>query len=202
MQELSGSPAPSDAAPGAAPAGDAKAFWHLADSFRPYLREVAARLLGGGLGGKADTSDVVQQGLLEAFEHQADFRGEDGTAWRGWVLAIVKNRALKEKRFWHQRRRDVGREKPMAAGSGSGPQPAADSTSPSGRAARRESAAWLVQLLGKVDREEYREVIRLRNLEDLPFAEVASRMGQPEKKVRGWWVRAVRQLGQVGRAER
>jgi DNA-directed RNA polymerase specialized sigma24 family protein len=45
-----------------------------------------------------------------------------------------------------------------------------------------------------LDRAEYREVIRLRNLEDLPFAEVAARMGQPESKVRVWWVRAVKQL--------
>jgi RNA polymerase sigma-70 factor (ECF subfamily) len=194
MPAPSGSSAPSDDAPGAAPAAAAGAFWHLADDFRPYLKVVAARLLGSNLGGKADASDVVQQALLEAFEHRADFRGKDAGAWRGWVVGIVKNRAFKEKRFWHQERRDVGREEPLAARSGCGTQPVADSTSPSGQAARRELAARLLALLEKLDRAEYREVIRLRNLEDLPFAEVAARMGQPETKVRVWWVRAVKRL--------
>jgi RNA polymerase sigma-70 factor (ECF subfamily) len=201
MHALSGSPAPSDLSP-PAPPGGGDAFWHLAEEFRPYLKAVAARLLGGGLGGKADASDVVQEGLLEAFEHRADFRGQDATAWRGWLLGIVKNRALKEKRFWRQRRRDVGREEPAAAGPRGGDRPAADSTGPGGRAARRELAARLLRLLGDLEREEYREVLRLRHLEDLPFAEVADRMGQPENKVRVWWVRAVRQLRQAWGADR
>ncbi len=44
---------------------------------------------------------------------------------------------------------------------------------------------------------DYREVIVLRNLEGLAFAEVARRMGRTPGAVRVLWVRAVDQLRQL-----
>ena len=48
---------------------------------------------------------------------------------------------------------------------------------------------------------DYREVIVLRNLQGLPFAEVAHRMGRSAGAVRVLWVRAVDQLRQHLEAE-
>jgi hypothetical protein len=76
MRAPTGSSAPSDVAPGAASATDPRAFWHLADDFRPYLKVVAARLLGPSLGGKADPSDIVPQGLLEPSHAGPSWPGE------------------------------------------------------------------------------------------------------------------------------
>ena len=51
---------------------------------------VAGRLLHARLAGKVDSSDVVQMGLLAAFEQQAQFRGEDEEAWRALYSDISR----------------------------------------------------------------------------------------------------------------
>jgi RNA polymerase sigma-70 factor (ECF subfamily) len=177
----------------AACAGDAAAFWRLAEGYRPYLRSVAARLLGGRLAGKADASDAVQQGLCAAFEQLPQFGGQGVEQWQGWVLTIVRNEALKLLRYWHQQKRDLRREQPLDAGPGPTAPPAAEDSTPSQRAARREQAA---RLLAAVERlpPQYREVILLRNFEDLPYADIAARMGRSEDAARQLWERAVRRL--------
>jgi RNA polymerase sigma-70 factor (ECF subfamily) len=51
----------------------------------------------------------------------------------------------------------------------------------------------LADALGQLP-EDYREVIILRHLEALPFAEVAARMGRSEDSVQKLWVRALASL--------
>jgi RNA polymerase sigma-70 factor (ECF subfamily) len=66
----------------------------------------------------------------------------------------------------------------------------APGSSPSGQAARREQAVLLADALDRLP-EHYREVIVLRHLEGLPFAEVARRLGRSEDGVQKIWVRAL-----------
>jgi RNA polymerase sigma-70 factor (ECF subfamily) len=66
-------------------------------------------------------------------------------------------------------------------------------STPSQHAARREQAVLLADALGKLP-DDYREVIILRHLEGLPFAEVAGRMGRSEDSVQKLWVRALANL--------
>jgi RNA polymerase sigma-70 factor (ECF subfamily) len=70
--------------------------------------------------------------------------------------------------------------------------PAPGST-PSGVAARREQGVLLADALGRLP-EHYREVIVLRHVEELPFAEVARRMGRSETAVQKLWRRALAEL--------
>jgi RNA polymerase sigma-70 factor (ECF subfamily) len=56
-------------------------------------------------------------------------------------------------------------------------------SSPSGRAGRRERATYLANQLARLP-ADYREVLVLRNLEGLPFPEVAQRMGWSAGAVR------------------
>ena len=44
--------------------------------------------------------------------------------------------------------------------------------------------------------EDHREVILLRNMQHLPFEEVAQRMGRTSGAVRMLWARALERLGQ------
>jgi RNA polymerase sigma-70 factor (ECF subfamily) len=185
--------APRESLLAAAQTGDPAAFWQLADSYRPYLKAVAARLLGGRLAGKVDASDVVQQGLLVAFEQWAHFRGQNADQWQGWLLAIVRSQAKKLLRYWHQQKRDVRHERSPAADSGGGPQLAGGGSSPSQRAARREQTARLLQAVDRLP-PDYREVLHLRNFEGLPFADVAARMNRSEVAVRLLWGRAIQRL--------
>ncbi len=70
---------------------------------------------------------------------------------------------------------------------------AVDLTSPSGQAVARERELLIADVLDRLP-PEYREVIILRQLEDLPHAEVAIRMKRSEGAVRMLWVRALERL--------
>jgi RNA polymerase sigma-70 factor (ECF subfamily) len=74
------------------------------------------------------------------------------------------------------------------------------SSSPSSHAGRRERSACLAVQLARLP-ADYREVLVLRNLEGLPFSEVARRMGRSAGAVRILWVRAVDQLRRLLQTE-
>ena len=63
-----------------------------------------------------------------------------------------------------------------------------------------ELAACVADQLARMP-PDYREVLVLRNLEGLPFSEVARRMGRSAGAVRILWVRAVDQLRHLLQAE-
>ena len=71
--------------------------------------------------------------------------------------------------------------------------PIAPDTSPSERAVKREQASRLAEAIESLP-EPYREVIVLRHIEGLGFADVALRMGRTEDSVKNMWFRALRQL--------
>jgi RNA polymerase sigma-70 factor (ECF subfamily) len=58
---------------------------------------------------------------------------------------------------------------------------------------RREQGVLLAEALARLP-EDYREIVMLRHLEDLPFAEVAVRMNRSVDSVQKLWVRALARL--------
>ena len=70
---------------------------------------------------------------------------------------------------------------------------AANGTSPSAAAVRQEDSAQVADRLAQLPLH-YRQVIILRNLEGLPFDEVARRMGKTSVAVRQLWTRAIHRL--------
>jgi RNA polymerase sigma-70 factor, ECF subfamily len=66
-------------------------------------------------------------------------------------------------------------------------------SSPSMGAQRREQSAWLADLLAQLP-DDYRRVLVLRHLEELPFEEVGRRMNRSSGAVRMLWLRAIDQL--------
>jgi RNA polymerase sigma-70 factor (ECF subfamily) len=167
----------------AARAGDRAAFGQFVEGYRAYLKTVAHRVLAERL--PSDGSDVVQNGLSLAFEHLAQFRGQEPAAFLGWLASIVRNEALRV-----LRRAD--REQPLPDGPAGGEVPGS-SSSPDARASRREEAARLLAALQRLP-EDYRTVIELRNWQELRFEIVAQRMGRTSPAVRKLWNRAMDRL--------
>jgi RNA polymerase sigma-70 factor (ECF subfamily) len=165
--------------------GDGPAFWQLAECYRPYLKTVATRVLGGAL--PSDGSDVVQDGLVVALRCIGQFKGEQAAIFLGWLAAIVRNHAIRV-------RKDENRVQPLPAGPGE-IQLATGSTGPDARAERREQAARLLAAIEELP-EEHRRVIELRNFQELPYEQVALRMGRSYDAVKQLWSRAVKRLRQ------
>ena len=119
----------------------------------------------------AQAEDLTQETFITALEHLSSWRGE-GTA-RGWLLSIARSRWLMSRRTSaarHEPAEDASLEKlGLAAGWGS---PA----DPEELASQLEQKLVLERALQGLD-EEAREVLTLRDLEELSGEETAQVLG-------------------------
>jgi RNA polymerase sigma-70 factor (ECF subfamily) len=179
--------------------GDGPARGQLLELYRNYLALLARLQIGRRLRGKVEASDVVQETFLKAHRAFAQFRGDTEAELVGWLRRILLSQLVNLVRHHHgSRRRDARLERDLAAEldqSSRHLDPAlfARHSSPSELASRREQSVLLADALGHLP-EDYREVIVLRHLEGLPFAEVAAQMGRSVDSVDKLWVRALARL--------
>ena len=73
------------------------------------------------------------------------------------------------------------------------PEPDAGEESPSEVIMRRENEILLADALSKLP-EDYQEVIYLRNMQQLPFKEIADKMERSQGAVQMLWLRSLKQL--------
>lgn len=180
-------------------AGDTVAFGKLLASHERYLSLLARLRIGHDLRSKADPDDLVQEAFLEAHRNFPQFRGTTVAELRAWLRQILAGRlANLVRQYLGARGRDVRLERQITADLDQSSLVLADAlvasiTSPSGQAARHEQAVLLAEALAALP-EHYREVIVLRHVEGLPFAEIAARMERSDDSVQKLWVRALAAL--------
>jgi RNA polymerase sigma-70 factor, ECF subfamily len=178
-------------------AGDGHALGRLLDPYRNYLTLLARLQIIRRLPSKVDAADLVQETFLKAHRHFDQFRGGTEAELAGWLRQILAaNVANLVRHYYGTRGRDVRLECELADELDRSSQAlclVARQSSPSQRATRREEAVLLADALARLP-EDYAEVIVLRNLQGLPFAEVAGRMGRSLDGVEKLWVRALARL--------
>jgi RNA polymerase sigma-70 factor (ECF subfamily) len=180
-------------------AGDGTALGCLLVRYSEYLTLLARLQIGRRLQGKADASDLAQDVCLEATKHFTGFRGTSEGEFVSWLRQILAARLANLLRHYlGTKGRDPRLERELAheldqssrlldAGL------VAPNSSPSQQAAHREQAVLLADALAKLP-GDYREAIVLRNLEGLPFADVAARMGRSVDSVQKLWLRGLARL--------
>jgi RNA polymerase sigma-70 factor (ECF subfamily) len=179
--------------------GDEAARAAVLEPFQPWLRLLARLQIDAEFQGKFDPSDIAQQTMLEAYRDLPKFRGQSEPellAWLRQILAHVLGHEIRRHRGTQQRdlSREVSLEQSLAQSSLRLGAILADSgPSPSQQAVAREQEVRLAEVLARLP-EEYREVIVLRNLEELPHEEIAQRMGRSVGAVRMLWLRALAEL--------
>ena len=174
---------------------DAGELDRLFGACRNYLALVARSQVEGRLRAKVDASDLVQQTLLEAYRDFGQFRGRTEAEWLAWLRRILARNAAEFVRCYRgTQKRQVGLEVAPAADPSAGLfQPADPGESPSQQLLRKERELQVADALMTLP-EDHREVICLRNLQRLPFDEVARRMGRSRPAVQMLWMRALRSL--------
>jgi RNA polymerase sigma-70 factor (ECF subfamily) len=179
--------------------GDGPAVGQLLEQYRNYLLLLARLQIGARLQGKVDAADVVQETFLEAYRHFADFRGVTERELVTWLREILAGTfANLVRRYLGTRRRDVRLECELSAAVDRSSRVLDaglldQGSSPSQRAARREQAVLLADALERLP-ADYRELLVLRHLEGLTFAEVARRMGRGVDGVKKLWPKALARL--------
>jgi RNA polymerase sigma-70 factor (ECF subfamily) len=180
-------------------AGDGDALGRLLEMYRNYLTLAARLQISRRLQGKVDAADLVQDTFLKAHRNFAQFRGNSEGELVAWLRQILaSNVANLLRHYYGTQGRDVRLECELADELEQSSQLwardlVAPQSSPSQRAARREEAVLLADAVGQLP-EDYAEVIILRNLEGLPFADVAQRMGRSVDSVEKLWIRALPRL--------
>ncbi len=149
--------------------GDPLAFEQLVERHRGQVFGLASRMLNSA----DDAAEVTQEAFLAAFRHLPEFRGD--SAFGSWVYRIAANFAL-----MRLRHRKVANEVEEPEGS---PQfndrgSLIDSIADWGRDAEGQTLdAELRTAIEQASRglpEAYRQVFVLRDLEGLPYEEIAT----------------------------
>jgi RNA polymerase sigma-70 factor, ECF subfamily len=175
------------------------ALGRLLERYRAYLSLLARAQIGRHLRSRVDDSDVVQETFLAAHRDFPRFRGTTEAEFVGWLRNIMAARlADLVRRHVKAKARDARLEQSLAGELDRSSQAlalglAAGGPSPSQEAAHRELGVLLADAI-KALPADYGEVIVLRHLEGLSFAEVATRMGRSVDSVEKLWVRALARL--------
>jgi RNA polymerase sigma-70 factor (ECF subfamily) len=186
--------------------GDAEALGRLLDRYANYLLLLARVQVGRRLQGKIDAADLVQETFLEAHRHFAGFRGQSEPEVASWLRQILAGVLANQlRRYLGTQGRDIRLERELAVELDQSSTAlsiglADPGPTPSKLVAGRERTVMLADALGRLP-DDYREVIVLRHLEELPFAEVARRMGRSEDAVQKLWVRALARMRKALDAE-
>ncbi len=175
----------------------------LLGGYRDRLQVLAQRGVSARLGVRQSPSDIVQETLLHASRDFLSFRGRsNGELW-SWLRQILAHRILGSvRRHIAVAGRDLRREVPVGRKSSSvdsftesnaANQLAASQTSPSGRVVRKEQRLRIRVAVAALP-HEYRQVLLLRIVSELPFEEIAQRLNRSSAATRQLYQRARRAM--------
>ncbi len=182
-------------------AGDPLALGPLLASYAYQLRRIADHQLDEKLRNRVSPSDIVQETLLQAGQDFQDFRGQSDAEFGSWLRRILARKLSKNiERHLLAEKRDVRREVGLGHASGAYRLPAQDAVAdhrpgPASEAMQYERSRHIEQALATLP-ETYRQIVELRNVQGLPFDEVARRLNRTSGAARMLWLRAIDALRQ------
>lgn len=182
--------------------GDRDALQRLMVHCHQRLAAIVRQTTDPTLRHRIDPDDVLQQAYVKAFRAICPAADEDDAApdppppavagaqfesfahFQRWLEQIATNALRDTERALRRRKRNPAREVQLApASADSYPsllnQLAAGDTTPSHQLAQAEATAAIMSCLARLG-DEQREVIRLRFLYDVPFADIARHLGKSE----------------------
>lgn len=177
--------------------GDDEARNELFQKVRAYIGFIARSHVESWIQAKVDSSDLVQETLLEAHQGFSRFDGSSEGELLAWLKRILRNNATDfVRRFGAQKRkanREIAIDTTTSSPSQGGRELSGDVETPSVILSKREQEIEVANALETLD-ADYQDVIVLRNLQRLPFAEIGERMGRSPAAVQMLWGRAIKKL--------
>jgi RNA polymerase sigma-70 factor (ECF subfamily) len=182
-------------------AGDADALGQLLELYRNYLRFVARALIGQALRVRFDASDLIQETFLKAGREFSHFLGSTEPELTSWLRQILvrtlANHAKHHRRQVRNYQRHESLEAMLDRSSAAVHEAlAAPVETPSQHAVRREMAVLLADAVEALP-AHYREVFIMRNVEHIPFDQIAVRMERSTGATRVLWIRAMNRLSHL-----
>ncbi len=188
--------------------GQAEALGEICDHYRNYLRVVVRSELKSRLRERVESSDVVQEVLVEIVRQFPSFTGQSEASLLGWMRRLVAQKLADLGRF-HKRLKRGGGHYPVSLDTDVQLAPAGNmqdggdvrqrdilalsQTSPSEAASLREQTGLLAGTLANLPASEA-QVLWLHHAEGLSFSMISERTGLTPKRVRVIWARGLRSI--------
>lgn len=162
--------------------GDPDALEALYDRHTPLLYPVALRIVRIA----ADAEDVLQQSWIKAWDRAADYDPTRGTVI-GWLLSIVRSRALDLYRSRATRRKAEGALEPSAVPDAPDPSAGAEQVQ------RNQRVRLAMQRLDP----HFRQVLESAYFDGLTQTQIAERLEAPLGTVKTWTRRGLMKLKEL-----
>ena len=178
--------------------GDADAIGQLCELSRKYLLLIANQDLQPRMLQKFGASDIVQQSMIVANNKIGQFGGDTKGQFLAWMRQIVINECRASSRKYRGTdKRNVGREFPIDGIEDSSKQIQLGdpSCTPSTEAVNNEQFQIVVKVLKQMNDLD-RQVIEMRNWQELSFEEIGIVIGKTDDASRKIWSRAIVKLEQ------
>ena len=166
--------------------GDQSALNRLCCVYSERVRRIIRFRLNQKLRSKLDSVDVVQDVLVQAMGGLKDFTYRSEGDFLRWLSRIAQNKLRDIFDEFHADKRDIRREIPLkeerrstAPGGAIGP---IGTTTPSVIMCKREALDRLETALDQL-KPEYKEVVVLKRIEGLSYAEIGERLGKSPEAV-------------------
>lgn len=184
--------------------GDQAALNELFSRYRERLHRMVEIRLDRRLQARIDASDVIQEAYMDVVARLEEYLRDPRFPLFLWLRLIVGERLMKlHRHHLGTQMRDAGVEVslyrgalPTASSAALAAQLLGKHTSPTQAAARAERMLRLQEALNTLDSVD-REVLSLRNFEELTLAETAQVLGITESGAAKRYIRALQRLKDV-----
>ncbi len=178
--------------------GDPQSVEQLLVRYLPRLQAFVRSQVDGKLRLKESISDLVQSTCREAIADGPDFEWQGEARFRGWLFTTALNKIRARGRFWDAEKR-AARQASVSPDEVGDPYGLANSPS---RVFAGQEANSNVEAAMAMLPEEYRQVIALCRVAELPHREVGRIMQRTEGAVRMLLSRALCELvAQIDKVE-
>ena len=183
--------------------GEPAALNDLLDAFRDPLRRMVRARMDRRMSSRVDASDVVQDVLIEATRRLPDYVRGPAMPFRLWLRQIAQDRMIDLHRRHRAQRRDVTREQSTgkaglndASSLDLAAQLVDGELTPAAHAIRAELQQRFYAALDLL-RDDDREIVLMRHVEQLGNGEVAEALGLSPAAAGMRYLRALRRLREV-----
>lgn len=172
------------------------------ERFRPYLSILAQTKFQAKLQSKLDTSDIVQQTMLQAYQSFEQFRGNTEAELAGWLRQILANIISRSLRDLGRGKRDIQRERSIDAELQQSSMRLggllADNgqATPSQNVMRDEIAAKLARALMELP-DDQRHAILGKYWHGLASTEIGDQLNRSPEAVAGLLYRGLKRLREI-----
>ncbi len=173
--------------------GDTESFERIVLAYQQKVFNLAFRLLGE----REEAEDLTQEVFINVFRHIGEFRGE--SQFSTWIYQVTTNHCRNRLKYLRRRFRHATEsiDDPVSTEEGEmGREIPDEGEIPEDRVYRRQVQELVQIALGRL-RQEYREAVVLRDIQNLSYQEISEILGVPEGTIKSRLHRARWELKEI-----